>query len=175
MQTQITRRLCDCLKGVLFGILLCVAIDWLCPNKTAGERVVVRTDTTFIDRPVVVHDTLSRWETVYIPQKVENKPVADTLSAEKTEIKPIVTDSAVLIPITSRIYTDDSTYRCQVSGYHATLDWMETYHKTIEINHPPNYRHSRFHVGLQGGYGIVRLGGQTGFGPYLGAGISFDF
>ena len=175
MQTQITRRLCDCLKGAFFGIMLCVAIDWLCPiDKATGERVVVRTDTTFIDRPVVVYDTISRWETVYIPQKQENKPMADTLSAEKTEIKPIVTDSTLLIPITSRVYTDDSTYRCQVSGYHATLDWMETYHKTIEINHPPEKR-SRFHVGLQGGYGIVRLGGQTGFGPYLGAGISFDF
>ena len=164
------------LRGMLIGILICVAIDALFPSGKQPSEVVIteHTDTVFCDRPVVVYDTLSRWETVYLPQKPDVKPVADTLSAEKTEIKPIVTDSTLLIPITSRVYTDDSTYRCQVSGYHATLDWIDTYHKTIEINHPPEKR-SRFHIGLQGGYGIVRLGGQTGFGPYLGAGISFDF
>lgn len=177
MQTQITHHISCWLRGMLIGILICVAIDALFPSgKQPSETVITEhTDTVFCDRPVVVYDTLSRWETVYFPQKPDVKQVADTLSAPKTDIQPIVTDSAVLIPISSKVYTDDSTYRCQVSGYHATLDWIETYHKTIEINHPPNDRRSRFHIGLQGGYGVVRLDGRTGLGPYIGLGITVNF
>ena len=40
---------------------------------------------------------------------------------------------AVPIPIEQRTYTDDSTYFCKVSGYHPTLDYIETYQKTVTV------------------------------------------
>ena len=81
------------------------------------------------------------------------------------------------LPVVQKTYSDDSTYTAYVSGidYHdyPRLDSIrlrrqtavERIRETVTIRQ----RASRFHVGLQAGYGLT----PAGFQPYIGLGVGF--
>lgn len=81
------------------------------------------------------------------------------------------------LPVVQKTYSDDSTYTAYVSGiaYHdyPRLDSIclrrqtavERIRETVTIRQ----RASRFHIGLQVGYGLT----PAGFQPYIGLGVGF--
>lgn len=91
------------------------------------KKPKVITETTVIERV----DTIKKWY-----------PVTKYVTLKDYEFFEFPRDSiiyigkkdtvAVPIPIEQRTYTDDSTYFCKISGYHPTLDYIETYSKTTE-------------------------------------------
>ena len=74
------------------------------------------------------------------------------------------------IPITQKVYSDDSTYTAYISGYNQRLDSLIFHPKrevvTITKWKPPN----RWSIGIQAGYGMSRNGMQ----PYIGIGVSYN-
>lgn len=81
----------------------------------------------------------------------------------------------VPVPILRHLFTDDTTYRAEISGYNVTLDKMEVFRRTVDrtvtiertITPPPK----RWGLGIQAGYGI-NTSGQVR--PYIGIGISYN-
>lgn len=81
------------------------------------------------------------------------------------------TDSVeVDIPITQKVYSDDSTYTAYVSGFNQQLDSLIFHRKrevvTVTKWKPPK----RWSIGIQAGYGMSRNGMQ----PYIGIGVSYN-
>lgn len=92
----------------------------------------------------------------------------------------------VPIPIDKHIFTDDTTYRAEVSGYNVSMDRMEVFRRTVdrtvtirEAFKPPRAR--RWGLGVQVGYGaVIDLSGGNGnirvaTAPYIGVGLSYNF
>lgn len=89
----------------------------------------------------------------------------------------------VPIPIDKHIFTDDTTYRAEVSGYNVSLDRMEIFRRTVdrtvtirEAFKPPRAR--RWGLGVQIGYGAtidLNNGGRIAAAPYIGVGLSYNF
>lgn len=92
----------------------------------------------------------------------------------------------VPIPIDKHIFTDDTTYRAEVSGYNVSMDRMEVFRRTVdrtvtirEAFKPPRPR--RWGLGVQVGYGaVIDLSGGNGnirvaTAPYIGVGLSYNF
>ena len=110
-------------------ILISLLALWLCflYGRRSAEREpieIVTTDTTII----VQIDTM----VVYKPQPYRVE-VKDTIYLPNPQV-PQNPQPEYLVYQT-KIY-QDSTYKAQVSGYDAHLDWIETYNRTIvrEIN-----------------------------------------
>lgn len=101
--------------------------------------------------------------------KTEIKYVHDTLYAEDS------TPVAVQVPIATKVYTDDSTYRAVVSGYKTTLDSMQVKQKTITAYKTvyktvPEYKKYKFGIGPQLGWGA----NPNGSGFYIGVGVHYN-
>lgn len=110
---------------------------------------IYHTDTFTIEKPTP--------EYVYLKELIE---VPVTMFVHDT--------TYVTIPIEVKIY-QDSTYKAQVSGYRANLDWIEVYQKTRDIKtifvEPrkkfgfsvgvgPAVIYSPFHNGIDAGVGV---------------------
>ena len=116
---------------------------------------------------VTVHDTIThervQWKTRYLMHY-------DTLTHKVNDTLIV----RVPVPISRHLFTDDTTYLAEVSGYGVSLDKIEVYQKTvfrnIEIVKP--VRPKRFGVGVQVGYGITPTGKPQ---PYISIGISYNF
>lgn len=153
------------MKNFLIAALVVVCVVLLfrgCGRQT--ERIVERRDTTVVVRvDTIVHTkvaTRDRW-----------RVRVDTLRVW------VGGDSvSVPVPIDKHIFTDDTTYRAEVSGFNVSLDRMEVFRPTIErtvtidrvVTPPPK----RFGLGLQVGYGITLDGRPQ---PYIGVGLSYNF
>ena len=131
----------------------------------------VRSDTVvFRD---TVHDTVPRLVCSEVVRYVKETPISlhDTVYVSKNEENLYLTDSGeVVVPITRKVYTDDSTYRAVVSGYKATLDQIDVYRKqTVIINTITKDR--RWNFGLTGGIGY----GLTAHKPdvFVGVGVTY--
>ena len=132
-------------------------------SRAPEPAEIVRTDTlrirdtVLVDRPVPVEVRVV--DTMLVV-------VADTVT---------VNDTVYLsLPRETRVY-GDSTYRAQVSGYRANLDWVEVYPQTVYVTKNVITKDiSRWGIGLQAGYGAYAAGGQVRLAPYLGVGISYD-
>lgn len=161
-------------NGVLWILLLAsVAVNvWLygCrkhqPSQTKNETDTVRvTDTVLVRVPVVRDSVVVRTEIVYL-ERVKEMP--DSLTRPQGYVKE-TSDSLtpVRVPITQRVYSDDSTYTAWVSGYHASLDSIAVYRQMelVTVRQKPR----RWTVGLSAGYGITPKGLQ----PYVGVGVSY--
>lgn len=161
-------------NGVLWILLLAsVAVNvWLygCrrhqPMQTKPETDTVRvTDTVLVRVPVVRDSVVVRTEIVYLERV---KEMADSLTRPQGYVKETSDNlTPVRIPITQRVYSDDSTYTAWVSGYHASLDSIAVYRQTeiVTVRQKPK----RWSVGLQAGYGFSPHGAQ----PYIGVGVSY--
>lgn len=137
--------------------------------------VAVRcTDTpndNIIRDTLVVHDTI-RYET----------PIAKVVHTSDTVLvycrdTTIVRDSVfVKIPMETKVYAD-TTYKAQVTGYRATLDWIEVYPTTTTITETITKtvpKKTRWGIGVQVGYGAALHNKQVVLSPYLGVGVSYN-
>lgn len=110
---------------ILLATLLGLAVAQLIyltkhPVKVTETVVEHRTDTLKFWYPVTKYVTLKDFEFFEFPRD----SIIETYKRDTV---------AVPIPIEQRTYTDDSTYLCKISGYHPTLDYIETYQKTTTI------------------------------------------
>jgi len=152
------------------------------------SEIDVKSDTT------IVVDT-----NIYINPPAINMEVSitDNITVEPADIT-ITDDSLIVLPMQTKKYEGDD-YRCQVSGYHPNLDWIEIYAKTTTITQteyiPKDWKNSlsisasaeysdRFRIPVKLEYthnfGYFQLGGYGGYDiwmkkPIVGVNTRIDF
>lgn len=87
-----------------------------------------RTDTHYVDKPVPYYVKPSGVEMYPIGTLAELQSQIDSLLA----VEPDTTFIEIPVPMETKTYKD-STYSAQVTGFKATLDWIEVYPKTAYI------------------------------------------
>ena len=138
-------------------------------HRHDADTIVMR-DTLRDTITVTVIDTVPRLVSVRVIGSV------DIPLPASSDSDSVCADS--ILPVVQKAYTDsDSTYTAYVSGiaYHdyPRLDSIrlrrqtavERIRETVTIRQ----RTSRFHIGLQAGYGLT----PAGFQPYIGLGVGF--
>ena len=108
----------------------------------------------------------------YITEKL---PSADETDDEYATDSIYTDSSSVIIPITQKKYTDDSTYIAYVSGYKPSLDSILILlsRETVVTTTPcPIVQEKRWSVGVHVGYGIT-MSTMPQFAPYIGIGLSY--
>lgn len=156
---------------VMSAVYQCMGLP-MSPPETINDTITVievKTDTLFSDQPVPVRERIIRYARV--------ARVNDSLKSEHDTAHVLSlaendnTIDSIVIPITQRVYTDDSTYTAWVSGYDAMLDSIETYRRReLTTNTIFVQSRKRWHVGIQGGVYATPKGLQPG----IGLGFSFD-
>ncbi|MEG2495654.1 MAG: hypothetical protein RSB32_08165, partial [Mucinivorans sp.] len=134
--------------------VLCVVLLFRsCGRQT--ERIVERRDTTVVVRV----DTVRFVDVVY---RDRWQVRVDTLRVFASELLTRGDSVAVPVPIDTYIFTDDTTYRAQVSGYNVSMDRMEVFRKStdriVTVDRTIVSKPRRFGLGLQVGYGINTSG-----------------
>lgn len=153
---------------VLYPIAMAIIIAVLLykllsrPSEPEGvDAVTVRVDTlrdtVFVAQPVAVRDTIVRW--------IARKPILvnDTILMLRDSDELYSLEDSVLIPISSKTFTDDSTYTAWISGYEAQLDSIRVYRQTITKTISVTSR-KRWSWGVQGGLYVTPRGVQPGIG-----------
>lgn len=111
---------------------------------------------------VVKTDTITKVDTVIV-----EKPIPDTIYLTKIVTDTVYSTDSVLVevqlPVETKVYTDDSTYSAQISGYKSSLDWVKTFAPTTEIiKEKVVYKDkSKVNVSLSTGYGYGLLHKQN--------------
>ena len=121
-------------------------------REVEKRDTLVLLDTVRVDRPVYITERVV--ENIYVP-------VTDTVRLRDT--------TYMVLPRTQRVYSD-SLYRAWVSGYQPALDSLDIYYKEYHITKTIVEKPKRWHVGLQGGYGMSK----DGLTPYIGVGLSYS-
>lgn len=132
------------------------------------------TKTTIVEK----HDTLTVHDTLTIdnPQPAE---IIETTKYIKVPVKSDEKDTVyVELAKTEKIYKDDSTYECKVSGVEPNLDYIKVFPKTTIITNEKTItiektRKAHFNWGLQGGLGYGILGKKLDI--YMGLGVQYSF
>ena len=156
------------LAGVFYGMVFSFIFGGC--NGEPPMKTVVTTDTlVFRD---TIHDSVPKLVYQEVVRYVKETPISlhDTILMSKNEENLYLTDSGeVFVPITRKVYTDDSTYRAVVSGYKATLDQIDIYRKQTVTNTVTKDR--RWNFGLTGGIGY----GLTTHKPdvFVGVGVTY--
>lgn len=106
--------------------------------------------TVVIEKPIPIHDTIIRTETVYLPHVIT---AYDTITETITET---ITDTVqVQIPITTRQYAeqaDDVQVHISVSGFQPTLDKLTV--QNMRVCTPQKQRRITVGVGIGYGFGL---------------------
>ena len=154
------------IMAVMFVISLCFNASLCSREEPSPYHDTVRTIYT---DTIIYYKPVSR-DSVVIRYVTEKLPSAD----DKEEDFPITNDSSsVVIPITQKIYTDDSTYIAYVSGYQPALDSFMFLRKNITTTHIcPTPKERKWSVGIQVGYGVT-VNKTPQFTPYIGIGLSY--
>lgn len=162
------RRLIYAVAAFLTG---CIAMALLLrghnPTEERANRVRV-CDTIRCYYPVARDSVVVRYERVRLPVAGDKSPGLEQTGTAVAD--SAVADSAeVVVPIAQKEYRD-SSYRVWISGYMASLDSIETYtrHDYTRVTGVAGRR--RWHVGVTAGCGY----GRSGFGPYIGVGVSYS-
>lgn len=120
-------------------------------------------------------DTVYLPDTVKVPELVEvERIVKDTLYVDVGDV--VVVHDTTYLPLPREYVTyQDSSYRAVVSGFRPRLEELTMYPKkevvTIQTEKVyTEYKHYKFGLGIQAGYGIT----PSGFQPYLGLGLSYN-
>ena len=138
---------------------------------------------TFVDtipfyKPVPKDSFVIRYVTVKLPKTVPQSrdsvenfgKSTEKLQASYRQVSDKTDSVEVDIPITQKVYSDDSTYTAYVSGFNQQLDSLIFHRKrevvTVTKWKPPK----RWSIGIQAGYGMSRNGMQ----PYIGIGVSYN-
>lgn len=163
------------------GFIILIACAILCAvtysiGRKDGIKSVTITEHEEIQTKIV-HDTIVIEAPIPDPEvKVITKYVRDTVYVTDSlgNKEPIEVD----LPVETKQYTDDSTYRAQVTGYKASLDWVQVYQNTVynehtvfkmqEIKTKPKWGLG-VHVGA--GYGI----GDNRIRPVVSIGLQYNF
>lgn len=135
-------------------------------TETVTDTLIVR-DTVKVKEPVPVRETIVKYV---------KKPVTlhDTVYMESDPESICLHGDSVVIPITQKVYTNDSTYTAWVSGYDARLDSIDVYRKTfvVETRHIEK-RRSPLSWGITGGVGYGLINRQLD--TYIGIGVCLGF
>jgi len=123
-------------------------------------------------------DTVTVTDTAWFPDPVEvERLVLDTMYVEVPTDNIVVQHDTTYIPLPREYvtYHKDSVYTAIVSGFAPRLEEITVYPKTQYITVQTEkvyteYKHYKFGVGIQAGYGIT----PAGFQPYLGLGLSYN-
>ena len=147
----------------LLGVVLCGIISVGVYRCRPQDGVVVKSDT------VVVVDTIRHDSLVPVMQEVVRVKKIPILQHDSIFVlsnsENIDTTDSLVLPITQKVYTDDSTYTAWVSGYEAALDSIETYRrKEIVTKSIFVGSRKRWSIGLQGGFYATPKGVQPGIG-----------
>lgn len=106
-------------------------------------KIERRVDTIKIEKPVPVFHTIKSFALLEYPVDSLIYVAGDTVQVQ--------------VPIEEKIY-QDSTYKCQVSGYKPSLDWIDIYAPTTTIT-TTNVVHYRplvsFGVGATAGWSPI--------------------
>lgn len=146
---------------VAFAVLCLFLLLRNCGHKE--QRVIETHDTVIVTRI----DTVSLTNVVYRDRwRVRTDTV--TLHEDGDTVR-------IPIPIDRYLFTDDTTYRAEISGFNVSLDKLDVYNRTIErtvtLERIMKPKPKRWGLGLQAGYGI-NTSGQLN--PYFGVGVSFN-
>lgn len=97
--------------------------------------------------------------------KEDNFPITDSVIADSSD---------VVIPITQKTYTDDSTYMAYISGYMTSLDSLMILNREIvtTMSPCPVQQNKKWSIGVQVGYGVT-FNNTPQFTPYIGIGLSY--
>jgi opacity protein-like surface antigen len=154
-------------------VAVCAFVAGRC---TSGSKFVTDTiiekksDTTYIEKyntlPIAKAEKIIKYVTI-----PSTKPDLGLDDSTKN-------DTAIVLPVVQKTYTDDSTYTAYVSGLkheeYPKLDSIITRQRTITNTITQSIRikekRSRWSIGIQGGYGLT----PKGFQPYIGAGIEYS-
>ena len=152
------------------------------------EKLNKRDTTTIV---TVAHDTITDTLPKIVTEKVlgvirvpvHHQPTGNQYEAylSPSDSTQGDTTTEVVLPLTQKEYSDDSTYRAWVSGYEPQLDSIKIFRKTVYekqvITLPAEKKKrtfwQRFGAGVQGGYGYGL--DDHKWHPYVGLGASFNF
>lgn len=133
-------------------------------TKPKDQLDIVRYDTL---PPIVRIDTVR--DTLLVPKYVYVKrfdTIRDTMDGNPIYLP---------VPISSYLFTDDSTYRIDMEGYNIKARSIEVYPRTItqtvieriEVPGTPK----RWGIGISAGGALTPQGVQ----PYIGVGVQYNF
>lgn len=112
---------------------------------------------------IILRDTITRVKPIFV--EINGEIRTDTLWLHDTLALPV--------PIEQKVYAD-SDYRAIVSGWHASLDTISVYPRTMVITEttqvPVPVPPKRWGLGIAAGYGASK----DGLSPYIGVGISYS-
>lgn len=136
--------------GLIAGALIGSTSSHRCSGNKDGEAQV---DTLFIHDTLTytelgpVHDTITHY--------IKGKPVHDTLRLDPETI--YASGDSVIIPISQKEYTDDSTFRAWISGYKAHLDSINIFRKSVVITRHEQSKPTSLsiNIGTGVGYGLT--------------------
>lgn len=167
---------------LLIFVLLCLSvglnlIQWRNVHEDEVEVAGTYLDTVLVEVPVPVDSVVVSYVTERLPRKKPDMMFAvsvpdSTLAMSQADSKSAPeTDSVdVEIPITQKVFEQDSLYKAYISGFRVNLDSLYVYPKTEKIHICSPTKLPRFSIGLQAGYGMT----PKGFQPYIGAGITVN-
>jgi len=157
------------IKNILFGLGLAVILFL--------SGFFTRQCTYKVPEPEIIEtrDTVTVVDTLRFPEPVEvYREIMDTMYVDVGDI--VVVHDTTYVPLPREYVTyKDSMYLATVSGFMPRLEEIEVYPRkeivTIQTEKVyTEYKHYRFGVGVQAGYGIT----PKGFQPYLGVGLSYN-
>ena len=158
------------LAAVFYGSIFFAVFRSCCDRNT--PLPAVRSDTVIVRD--TIRDTVPRLVQSEVVRYVKETPISlhDTVYMSKNEENVYLTDSGeIIVPISRKVYTDDSTYRAVVSGYKATLDQIDVYRKQMVITNTVT-KGRRWNVGLTGSVGYGLLNGKTDL--FVGVGVTYN-
>lgn len=157
------------MKNAILGTLIAAVLFFSgfltrqCTFKLPEPKIKERSDTVYLP------------DTVKVPEPVEvERIVKDTMYVDVGDV--VVVHDTTYLPLPREYVTyQDSSYRAVVSGFRPRLEELTMYPKkevvTIQTEKIyTEYKHYKFGVGIQAGYGIT----PSGFQPYLGLGVSYN-
>lgn len=141
-------------------------------NLIPEERIVTieKIDTIRDTIPVIVKENIIRVDkdtfNVY-------KIIHDSLYIDSIQSKDSL-GVVVDIPITQRVYSDDSTYVAYVSGYKPKLDSIDVFRKEIIVERTIGVRDKSKRWGIGPFVGVGYDIGNKRVGAVIGVGISYN-
>ncbi len=144
---------------------------------TLSASVAVRCTRNDTPNDNIIRDTLVVHDTIHIEKPVTKLvKTVDTVMVFATDTVRISDTLYIRIPMETKVYAD-STYKAQVTGYRASLDWVEVYPQTVVITEQITKqvkKKTHWGIGISAGYGATLNNKQVVLSPYIGVGVSYN-
>lgn len=132
---------------ILIGVIACIISSKRSYHNGWQDALAsIKPDTEYVEKKIYIDnpvpgEVIPAGKEMYpVGTVAQLKRVIDSLAA----IKPDTTLVEIPVPMETKLYRDerDSTYEAQVTGYHATLDWIKVNQKTAYVTVPiPEYKY----------------------------------